>query len=95
MIMNHKFNLGQVVMTRTLNEWVQQDPARYEFLQAFMARHQSGDWGNVCEEDAQVNADALIYGNRILSLYEHEGTFIWIITEADRSVTTILFPSDY
>lgn len=93
--MSYKFNLGQVVMTHALNEWVQQDPARYEFLLASLDRHHSGDWGNVCPEDAQVNEEALLCGNRILSLYDYEGTFIWIITEADRSVTTLLFPSDY
>ena len=93
--MSHKFHLGQVVMTHALNEWVQLDLARYEFLLTSLDRHQSGDWGDVCAEDAQVNADALTYGNRIMSVYTHEGTPIWIITEADRSSTTILFPDDY
>lgn len=93
--MSHKFQLGQVVMTHALNEWVQPDLARYEFLLRSLDRHHAGDWGDVCAEDAQTNEDALTYGNRVLSSYSHEGTTIWIITEADRSVTTLLFPSDY
>ena len=93
--MSQKFQLGQVVMTHALNEWGQQDLARYEFLLASLDRHQSGDWGEVCAEDDWANDAALIYGSRVLSVYTHEGTTIWIITEADRSVTTLLFPSDY
>ena len=93
--MSSKFQLGTVVMTHALNEWVQSDLARYEFLLTSLDRHQSGDWGNVCEEDAQTNEAALTYGSRVLSAYTHEGTAIWIITEADRSYTTMLFPSDY
>jgi hypothetical protein len=59
-------------------------------------RHARGDWGEVCEEDRQSNEDALTHGGRLLSVYRTpEGVKFWIITEADRSVTTVLLPEDY
>jgi hypothetical protein len=62
----------------------------------FVMRHASGDWGDVCEEDWQENELALENGFRLFSVYHlGDGTKIWIITEADRSVTTILLPSEY
>lgn len=61
----------------------------------FLERHQSGDWGNVSKEDAKENNLSLKEGFRIVSAYTINATQIWIITEADRSVTTILLPSEY
>lgn len=59
-------------------------------------RHQSGDWGELCQEDKQVNEDALNDGDRILSVYiSSGGKRFWVITEADRSCTTVLMPEDY
>lgn len=59
-------------------------------------RHQFGDWGELCEEDKQVNEDALKDGDRILSVYiSSGGKRFWVITEADRSCTTVLMPEDY
>jgi hypothetical protein len=59
-------------------------------------RHQAGDWGNVCEYDREANNRALIEGTRLLSVYHaSNGMKFWIITEADRSVTTVLLPEDY
>ncbi|WP_246247032.1 type I restriction endonuclease subunit M [Candidatus Methylobacter favarea] len=70
-----------------------------------LARHVRGDWGEVCAEDAQANEDALREGSRLLSAYilaapvaEHEAVApvkLWVITEADRSVTTLLLPEEY
>lgn len=55
-----------------------------------------GDWGKVCPEDWQSNQDALVNGERILSVYEDRtGREFWIITEACRSATTVLLPEDY
>ena len=54
-----------------------------------------GDWGNLCSDDKDSNEMALITGGRIFSSYEFETDKIWIITEADRSTTTILLPMDY
>jgi hypothetical protein len=61
-----------------------------------LVRHASGDWGDVCAEDHRENQFALDKMLRILSVYHlSDGTRIWIITEADRSATTILLPSEY
>jgi hypothetical protein len=61
-----------------------------------IARHSRGDWGEVPVEDVQSNAEALTLGNRLLSSYAlANGLKIWVITEADRSATTILLPSEY
>lgn len=61
-----------------------------------LLRHFSGDWGKLDAEDIQANEEALIYGYRILSAYDlPNGEEVWVITEADRSVTTILLPEEY
>jgi hypothetical protein len=61
-----------------------------------LARHIHGDWGNLPVEDQTANELALITGKRLLSSYDlPAGRKVWIITEADRSVTTILLPDDY
>ncbi len=63
---------------------------------SLVIRHASGDWGDTHEEDAGLNDEALINGDRILSVYKlTDEVTIWIITEWDRSVTTILLPSEY
>ncbi|WP_285374215.1 hypothetical protein [Pseudomonas sp. lyk4-TYG-107] len=62
----------------------------------YFYRHLQGDWGDICDEDRQTNEDALISGNRLMSVYNVIAEErIWIITEADRSVTTILLPEEY
>lgn len=86
-----KFPLGQIVATANAINQVT-PPA---FLEA-LARHHSGDWGTLSEEDWQANEAALKDGARLLSAYHTtSGVKFWIITEADRSVTTILLPEDY
>lgn len=61
-----------------------------------IARHSRGDWGDMSTEDVQSNAAALILGNRLLSSYTLANDLkIWLITEANRSTTTILLPSEY
>jgi len=67
-----------------------------EDMTAALLRHVFGDWGDVCTEDKVQNDRALVEGTRILSAYcAGNGTKFWIITEADRSVTTVLLPEDY
>lgn len=62
----------------------------------FLARHSRGDWGDVPPEDAAENQRALQHGRRLLSSYRTRlGERIWVITEADRSATTILLPDEY
>ncbi|MEM7387300.1 MAG: type I restriction endonuclease subunit M [Verrucomicrobiota bacterium] len=61
-----------------------------------LARHERGDWGEVCTEDRAENEEALRRGGRLLSVYRtEEGTRFYIITEADRSSTTVLLPDEY
>jgi len=63
---------------------------------AFIKRHAQGDWGELDAEDIAENAFSLAHGLRLLSAYRlADGTHIWIITEADRSVTTVLLPAEY
>jgi hypothetical protein len=89
-IRTRKFPLGQVVATA--NAAARLHPlAMHDGLR----RHAAGDWGNVPPEDAAENELSLKEGFRLMSAYgEGEGRF-WIITEADRSVTTVLMPEDY
>jgi hypothetical protein len=88
--------LGQLVATAGVDGWAS-DSIRVRFagLSGCIARHKSGDWGNVCEEDKKSNDWSAENGERVLSEYEIDGRRIWIITERDRSVTTVLFPEEY
>jgi hypothetical protein len=87
-----KFALGRIVAT----------PGALELLAtarltpvAFLRRHISGDWGDVPPEDASENDLSIQQGFRIVSSHPVAGDRLWIITEADRSVTTLLLPSEY
>ena len=60
-----------------------------------LARHQSGDWGEVGMADRWANERDLQQGGRLLSAYDVGGSRLWVITEADRSATTILLPEEY
>jgi hypothetical protein len=85
------FPLGQTVITATALEAL----SVRDVLDA-LGRHATGDWGVVPPEDAQANDEALCHGGRLLSAYiAADGSKFWIITEADRSATTILLPEDY
>ena len=90
------FNLGRLLMTRGVNDQVAEDEAFAKFVMSSLARHRMGEWGNLSDEDKQENELSLKAGYRLLSAYESEGLpKIWIITERDRSATTILFPDEY
>ncbi len=88
-----RFELGRVVVTReALAACLGEEVSPSELL----ARHVSGDWGDVSHEDAYQNEYGLKYGLRVLSSYPlPSGTRVWIITEADRSSTCILLPHEY
>lgn len=87
------FDLGQLVATPgALAALERAGQAPGEFLM----RHVSGDWGEVPEEDKTENEVSLLNGYRILSAYRTKlGERLWILTEEDRSVTTILLPEEY
>lgn len=85
------FALGRTVITRAANAAIP-----VESVQQALVRHACGDWGEVCEEDAASNEQALVDGARLLSVYKTpDETRFWVITEWDRSVTTVLLPDDY
>ena len=62
---------------------------------ALVRRHLSGDWGDLCASDHKLNDDAVVYGSRILSAYVIGGVKVYVITESDRSYTTVLLASEY
>ena len=62
---------------------------------SYTARHATGDWGELCALDRRENGLALRHGRRVLSSYPVGDERVWVITEADRSVTTILLPEEY
>ena len=95
-----KFALGRVLATPGALDLLNRtgiDPS------SLISRHHSGDWGDICKEDAAENDRSVENGFRILSSYKlplsedsSEGrATVWIITEADRSVTTLLLPREY
>ena len=85
------FPLGNIVATASAMYALS-----HEEMVSGLRRHQSGDWGDLQKDDQAENASALLKGRRILSLYTSAtGTQFWIITEADRSATTVLLPEDY
>lgn len=89
-----RFELGQTVVTRGVAE-VMENEEFSKFLTESIIRHANGDWGDMCEEDKETNDYAVDHEERIFSAYEKGDWKIWIITEWDRSVTTVLFPSEY
>ncbi len=90
---NPLFALGQVVAT----------PGALELLESagkapshFISKHQSGDWGDdLCEESKELNDKSIQDGSRLISAYTVGNDKIWVISEADRSSTTLLLPSEY
>jgi hypothetical protein len=85
------FPLGQLLMTPGVQEKI--PPS--EMLQA-LRRHAHGDWGDLDDEDRRSNDLSVRDGSRLLSAYHSkEGVKFWIITEADRSATTVLLPDEY
>ena len=83
-----RFPLGHVFITANAAERLEPE----EVINSIM-RHRRGDWGDVCTDDAASNEEAIVDGERIVSVYGE--TKFYIITEADRSVTTVLMPEDY
>ena len=87
-VREERFEVGDVVAT---------PGAMRALVRALLVRHQSGDWGELDDEDKHQNEISIQHGMRILSAYilPITGEKIWIITESDRSVTTLLLPSEY
>lgn len=85
------FRLGRIVAKPNALKHIS-----HEDILRSIERHQAGDWGELDEEDRQENDLSLKKGFRLLSAYHAKnGIKFWLITEADRSVTTVLLPEDY
>lgn len=89
------FDLGMVVMTNRINECMTRNAPFCEVISSALERYVRCDWGDLWEEDKRANEDALIDGERIFARYNSKYGAIYIITEWDRSVTTILFADEY
>ena len=94
-----KFKLGQIVATQGALAALKESN---QSALPFLLKHQTGDWGEVCEDDKKLNDEAVAHEGdadqqqRVLSAYKtSKNERIWIITEYDRSVTTILLPDEY
>lgn len=85
-----RFAPGEIVITSNAANRL----SSYE-INCGLARHLAGDWGSLSEGDIEANEEALVHGDRLHSAYGQGDHRFWIITEADRSVTTILLPEDY
>ena len=87
------FPLGQIFLTIGAREALAEAK---QLPGEFLARHQKGDWGDVCKDDKKENELSVKEGFRILSAYRTAGDEkLWVITEADRSSTTVLLPGEY
>jgi len=85
------FQLGSIMFTPGAMQEIPPEAATIA-----VCRHARGDWGDVCEVDRQENEDSLKNGWQLFSVYHTDnGLKFWIITEADRSYTTVLLPSEY
>lgn len=85
-----KLELGQVFLTREVANKVPEHDILW-----YLGRHQEGDWGDIPEEDKKINDWALKNNGRVISKYRTEAGDIYIITEPDRSFTTVLFAWEY
>ena len=86
------FKLGQTVATPGALEAMEQAGISPMDL---LRRHLRGDWGDLDKEDKQSNDQALSLGDRIFSAYKFDTIKFWVITECDRTATTILLPEEY
>lgn len=97
--MKSLFPLGRVVMTRGIADRCETDACFLGLVEQALNLHANGNWGDLCDEDWNSNQEALRTGeDRLFSAYRLSDATderIWIITEWDRSVTTILFPDEY
>lgn len=94
-----RFSLGKLVMTRAIAAQIEESEGFAAYVWRCLGRYVRCDWGDKSEHDRQANESAVANNDgRIFTSYEddnHPDWHIWIITEADRSYTTVLFPSDY
>ncbi len=92
-----KFSSKQICCTRSIHDQVMSDTEFAKFVTESLDNHFDGNWGNLSEEDKMTNDQALITGERLFSSYIQpiSAQKIWVITECDRSATTVLLPEEY
>ena len=90
-----KFKHGMVVMTKGISDAMEGNFKFFNEVMIAFNRYVDCDWGDLCDEDKATNEDALKNGYRLFAKYKTSEGPIWIITEWDRSMTTILFPDEY
>lgn len=94
--MEGKFELGKIVATAGVAARMDSDFLFKTFVGYSIERHRRGIWGDLCKDDIKVNEAALKYGDRLMSVYKDvDVPDIWIITESNRKITTVLFPEEY
>ena len=91
------FRLGKTVVTKQISDAIEAAPSFLDEINSALARYVNGDWGELPEADAHSNDFAIKSSkpDRVFAAYDTSQGKIWVITEWDRSYTTILFPSDY
>ena len=93
------FPLGVIVITNSVDAWISMGPENHTAVTTALHRHCKKDWGDMDPEDKKANDKGLETGqDRVHSAFKNQGKddkTIWIITEYDGSVTTILFPEEY
>jgi hypothetical protein len=87
-----KFELGKLVVTAGVAKKMSENLSFGTFMTTSLERFRNGDWGDLCAEDKEMSDKAVVDGEMIMGAYKHNGLEIWIITEWDRSATTIMFP---
>lgn len=90
-----KFELGRLVMTRGIAAKIDKNAQFSNDIRKALDKYINCNWGECCKEDSKMNNYAVKNESRILGTYDTCEGRIWIITERDRSATTILFPSEY
>lgn len=91
-----KFKLGQVVVTKTINDIIADNERFAKDVTVALQRYRNCDWGEMDEEDLKSNNIAVETGeDRVFAAYQTSKGKIWVITEWERSYTTVLFPDEY
>lgn len=90
-----KLNIGQLTVTRNVNEVIATNEAFAKFVMESLVKYRNCNWGQTHEDDIELNDKSVINNWRVVAKYQNEEFTIFIITEHDRSYTTILFPDEY
>ena len=92
-----ELKLGQIVVTQGVDQHIKQSgPSAVTNLSELFTRYKKGDWGDLCDDDKKMNDEAVESDkDSVLAKYSLAGKDVYLITEWDRSVTTVLFPEEY